>query len=76
MQRLNAAEFGVDVAQLQVKVNEGSLYPTVTVTGSTQQQYHPTDSTLRFMNASVDQAIDRANISGRLGIFAGPSGQG
>ena len=25
---------GVDVATLQVKVNEGALYPTVTVTGS------------------------------------------
>jgi outer membrane protein len=50
---VNAAEYGVDVAQLQVKVNEGSLYPTVTVTGSAQQQYHPNDSTLRNMNASV-----------------------
>jgi outer membrane protein len=50
---VNAAEFGVDVAQLQVKVNEGSLYPTVTVTGSAQQQYHPSDTTMRHMNASV-----------------------
>jgi outer membrane protein len=50
---VNAAEYGVDVAQLQVKVNEGSLYPTVTVTGSAQQQYHPSDTTLRHMNASV-----------------------
>ena len=36
---VTAAEYGVDVARLQVKVNEGSLYPTVTVTGSMQQNY-------------------------------------
>ncbi len=50
---VNAAEYGVDVAQLQVKVNEGSLYPTVTVTGSAQQAYNQSDSVMRQMNASV-----------------------
>jgi outer membrane protein len=50
---VTAAEFGVDVAQLQVRVNEGSLYPVVTVTGNIQQSYHPADTVLRSMNASV-----------------------
>ena len=50
---VNAAEFGVDVAQLQVKVNEGSLYPTVTVTGSMQQAWHSSDTVQAQMNASV-----------------------
>jgi outer membrane protein len=50
---VSAAEFGVDVAQLQVRVNEGSLYPTVTVTGSVQQSWHPSDSVQNQMNASV-----------------------
>ena len=50
---VGAAEYGVDVAQLQVKVNEGSLYPLVTVTGNIQQNYHPADSVQRSMIASV-----------------------
>jgi len=50
---VNAAEYGVDVAQLQVKVSEGALYPTVTVTGSTQQAYNQSDSVLRQMNTSI-----------------------
>ncbi|MGD9920499.1 MAG: TolC family outer membrane protein [Pseudorhodoplanes sp.] len=50
---VGAAEYGVDVAQLQVKVNEGSLYPTVTVTGSVQQAWQPSDTVLNQMNASV-----------------------
>ncbi len=50
---VNAAEYGVDVAQLQVKVNEGSLYPTVTVTASAQQAYNQSDTLLRSMNASI-----------------------
>ena len=35
------------------KVNEGSLYPTVTITGSAQQRYQPSDNALRQMDASV-----------------------
>jgi outer membrane protein len=50
---VTAAEYGVDVAQLQVKVNESSLYPTVNVTASAQQLYNTGDSVLRSMNASV-----------------------
>jgi outer membrane protein len=50
---VTAAEYGVDVAQLQVKVNEGSLYPSITVSGSIQQNWHPSDITQKQMNASV-----------------------
>ena len=50
---VNAAEYGVDVAQLQVKVNEGSLYPTVTITGSAQQQSSTDRQRASQMNASV-----------------------
>jgi outer membrane protein len=48
-----AAEYGVDVAQLQVKVNEGSLYPVVTVTGSLQQNWHTSDAVQRQMVGQV-----------------------
>jgi len=50
---VNAAEYGVDVAQLQVKVNEGALYPVVTVVGSAQQAYNQSDTLMRSMSASV-----------------------
>jgi outer membrane protein len=50
---VTAAEYGVDVAQLQVRVNEGSLYPVVTVTGAIQQSWRQTETILDNMNASV-----------------------
>jgi outer membrane protein len=50
---VTAAEYGVDVAQLQVRVNEGSLYPVVTVTGQVQQSWGQTETILDNMNASV-----------------------
>ena len=36
---VTAAALGVDVAALQVKINEGALYPTVVATLSAQQSY-------------------------------------
>ncbi|MGV3634422.1 MAG: TolC family outer membrane protein [Pseudorhodoplanes sp.] len=50
---VTAAEYGVDVAQLQVRVNEGSLYPVVTVTGAVQQSWGQTETILDNLNASV-----------------------
>ena len=37
-----AALYGVDVAQLQVKIAEGALWPTLALQGSVQQQNYPT----------------------------------
>ena len=34
-----AALYGVDVAQLQVKISEGALWPTLTLQGSVQRQF-------------------------------------
>jgi outer membrane protein len=34
---VTAAMYGIDVANLQVKINEGALYPTLTFTASAQQ---------------------------------------
>jgi outer membrane protein len=36
---VTAAQFGVDVATLQVKIAEGALYPTLALQGNIQQQY-------------------------------------
>jgi outer membrane protein len=49
-----AAMFGIDVAALQVKINEGALAPTVTATASVQQQWETNTSTqLQQFNASL-----------------------
>jgi outer membrane protein len=38
---VTAATYGVDVAYLQVKINEGALFPTLAVQGSAQQENQP-----------------------------------
>jgi outer membrane protein len=49
-----AAMFGIDVALLQVKINEGALAPTVTATASVQQAWETnTSSLLQQFNASI-----------------------
>jgi outer membrane protein len=49
-----AAMFGIDVALLQVKINEGALAPVVTATASAQQQWETNASTqLQQFNASL-----------------------
>lgn len=50
---VTAAEYGVDVAALQVKVNEGSLYPTITVQASAQQNYDTSVNTSRNFTGAV-----------------------
>ncbi len=50
---VGAAEFGVDVAQLQVKVNEGSLYPTVNVTASAQRSHWSSENNVQTFQGSV-----------------------
>ena len=50
---VTAAMHGIDVAHLQVKVNEGALFPTVTLQGSVTQAYESTLNTLSSLNASV-----------------------
>ncbi len=50
---VGAAEHGVDVAALQVKVSEGALYPSVTVSGSVQKGYDTSLSTVESLQASV-----------------------
>ena len=49
------AMFGIDVALLQVKINEGALAPTVTATANVQQAWEPSVSN----NVAVLQAVQR-----------------
>ncbi|MCX7307120.1 MAG: TolC family outer membrane protein [Afipia sp.] len=50
---VTAAMYGIDVSFLQVKVNEGALFPTVTLQGSVQQSYESTMSIYRSFGASA-----------------------
>lgn len=50
---VTAAMYGIDVAHLQVKVNEGALFPTVTLQGSVQQSYESTPTIYRSFGASA-----------------------
>ena len=48
-----AAMYGVDIAELTVKVSEGALYPNLGVTASVQQSYDQIPQTLKQTNVSV-----------------------
>jgi len=47
-----AALYGVDVAQLQVKIAEGGLWPTLALQGNVQQQTFPNITTPNFFTAT------------------------
>jgi outer membrane protein len=50
---VSAAEYGVDVAALQVKISEGALYPVVTVQGSVQQNFSSASTVERQFSAAA-----------------------
>jgi outer membrane protein len=50
---ITAAMYGIDVSHLQVKINEGALFPTVTLQGSVQQSYESNMTTYRAFGASA-----------------------
>ena len=50
---VTAAMFGIDVSFLQVKLNEGALFPTVTVQANVQQSYEPALTINRQFNAAA-----------------------
>jgi outer membrane protein len=50
---VTAAMYGIDVSFLQVKVNEGALFPTVTLQGAVQQANEQTLSTFKSFGASA-----------------------
>jgi outer membrane protein len=48
-----AAAYGVDVAELAVKISEGALYPNLGVTAAYTQQYDVQPQQLRNTNVSI-----------------------
>jgi len=50
---VTAAFYGVDVAQLQVKIAEGALFPTLTAQYNIQQQWFPTITTPKSFTDTV-----------------------
>jgi outer membrane protein len=54
---VTAAMFGIDVNFLTVKVNEGALFPTVTLTASVQKTWQQTITQIRQFNASATAQV-------------------
>ena len=54
---VTAAMYGIDVSYLQVKINEGALFPTVTLQGSVQQAWDSTLQLPRSFNASATAQV-------------------
>jgi outer membrane protein len=54
---VTAAMFGIDVNFLNVKVNEGALFPTVTLTASVQKTWQQTITQIRQFNASATAQV-------------------
>jgi len=50
---VTAAMYGIDVAHLTVKVNEGALFPTVNLVASVQQSYESTLVSLKAFNVTA-----------------------
>ncbi|MFD2180848.1 TolC family outer membrane protein [Rhodoplanes azumiensis] len=50
---VTAAMFGIDVQALQVKINEGTLLPTLTATANVQQSWEVSPTIPKQFNASV-----------------------
>ena len=70
-----AAAYGVDVAELAVKISEGALYPNLTVTGSVLQGQNPAFEVIRLTQLSAVAQLIRADLPGRGRVFRGPSVQ-
>jgi outer membrane protein len=55
---VTAAMYDVDVAQLQVRIAEAGLYPTLTLQGSAQlQQFNANDATVKLINNTVQARL-------------------
>jgi outer membrane protein len=50
---VTAAMFGIDVTFLNVKVNEGALFPTVTLQASAQKSWQQTITSIKLSSASA-----------------------
>jgi len=50
---VTAATFGIDVSFLNVKVNEGALFPTVTLQASAQKSWQQTITSIKLSSASA-----------------------
>jgi outer membrane protein len=54
---VTAAMYGIDVSFLNVKVNEGALFPTLSFVASVQQSYETSLIALRTFNASASAQL-------------------
>ena len=73
---VTAAKYGIDVNFLNVKVNEGALFPDRDITGQRSKNL----ATDHHANSAIQRVggrpSERADLSGRRGIFADPAIEG
>jgi outer membrane protein len=50
---VTSSQYGIDVALLQVKINEGALYPTLTAQANATQRFDSSPTTVRTFTASA-----------------------
>jgi outer membrane protein len=72
---VGVAQFGIDAAVLQVKINEGSLYPQARLLASAQQNWDPNPPAVvqqfqAFVQAQVTIPIYNAGPTGQSDTFA------
>ena len=68
---------GVDAAQLQVKIAEGALYPTIGLSASVSNQYDANGIPgFQVLSGTISGQSDDPDLSGRGGIRCDPPGQG
>ena len=54
---VTAAMYGIDVANIQIKINEGALYPTVTLNGTVQRTWNSSLTNLEQSTASAIASV-------------------
>ncbi len=73
---VTAAMFGIDVNFLNVKVNEGALFPTVTLTANVQKSWQQTVTQVTAIQCFGGRPGEHAGLPGRRGIFADTAVEG
>jgi outer membrane protein len=54
---ITAAMYGIDTAHLQVKINEGALFPTVTLNGTAQKLWNSTLTTVEQTTWAIGSTV-------------------
>ncbi len=71
-----ASMYGVDIAELAVKISEGALYPNLSLTASASKNYAPVYNVIKQTRSRRARHADHPDLPGRRRIFRNPPIQG